>query len=101
MNEKGNVTMSKKTYTLDPKAPPKLADEAKAAYDATPDEQIDYDDIPDMGEVEWSRSAPKPTVTMRLDEDVIAYYKREDPKGYTRRMAAVLSAFARQHRSPE
>ncbi|QBY02484.1 3-oxoacyl-ACP synthase [Rhodophyticola sp. CCM32] len=93
--------MSTKTYKLDPKAPPGLTDAARAAYDATPDAQIDYDDIPDMGDVEWSRPSPKPTVTMRLDEDVIAYYKREDPRGYTRRMAAVLSAFARRNRSPE
>ncbi|NKX44970.1 BrnA antitoxin family protein [Roseibacterium sp. KMU-115] len=54
-----------------------------------------------MGDVDWSRPAPKPTVTMRLDEDVIAYFKREDPKGYTRRMAAVLSAFARRNRAPD
>lgn len=92
---------NKTTYTLDPKAPPKLTDDAKAAYDAMTDAQIDHDDIPDMSDVDWSRPAPKPTVTMRLDEDVIAYYKREDPKGYTRRMAAVLSAFARQQRSPD
>lgn len=54
-----------------------------------------------MGDVDWSRPAAKPTVTMRLDEEVIAYFKREDPKGYTRRMASVLTAFAKQHRAPE
>jgi uncharacterized protein (DUF4415 family) len=32
---------------------------------------------------------------MRLDEDVVHYFKAEDPKGYTSRMAAVLTAFAR------
>ncbi|WP_299682816.1 BrnA antitoxin family protein [uncultured Roseobacter sp.] len=88
--------MSRKTYTLDPKATPRLSDTAKAAYDATTDEDIDYNDIPDMSDVDWDRSAAKPTVTMRLDEDVIRYFKSDDPKGYTRRMASVLTAFARK-----
>ncbi|WP_210730593.1 BrnA antitoxin family protein [Roseicyclus persicicus] len=93
--------MRKRTYRLDPAHPPALSEAAKAAHDTTGDERIDYDEIPDMGDVDWSRPAPKPTVTMRLDEDVIAYFKREDPKGYTRRMAAVLSAFARRNRAPD
>lgn len=88
--------MPTKTYRLDPNTPPKLTEEAKARYDTTKDEDIDYSDIPDMGDVDWQRPAPKPTVTMRLDEDVVRYFKAEDPKGYTRRMAAVLTAFARQ-----
>lgn len=88
--------MSRKTFTLDPKKPPKLTNEAKARYDATKDEEIDYSDIPDMADVDWTRPTPKPTVTMRLDEDVIAYFKRTDPKGYTRRMASVLTTFVRQ-----
>ena len=90
--------------TLDATKPPKLTDDAKARFDALSDDDIDYTDAPDMGDVEWSRPSPKPTVTMRLDEEVIAYFKQEDPKGYTRRMAAVLTAFARQKKprqSPE
>ncbi|NDV00944.1 BrnA antitoxin family protein [Pseudoroseicyclus tamaricis] len=87
--------MATKTFRLDPDNPPSLSDSAKARLDATPDDEIDYSEIPDMGDVDWQRPAPKPTVTMRLDEDVIAFFKREDPKGYTRRMASVLTAFAR------
>lgn len=88
-------------YTPDPNKPPRMTQEEKARFDALKDENIDYTDIPDMSDVDWQRSAPKPTVTMRLDEDVVRYFKSEDPKGYTRRMAAVLTAFARQHRAPE
>ena len=88
--------MTTKKCKLDARTPPKLSDTAKAHYDATKDEDIDYSDIPDMGDVDWQRPAPKPTVTMRLDEDVIRYFKSQDPKGYTRRMATVLTAFARQ-----
>lgn len=91
--------MTTKTFKLDPKKPPKLSDKAKQSYDVTSDAEIDYSDIPDMGDVNWERPPPKPTVTMRLDLDVIEYFKREDPKGYTRRMAAVLSAYAQAHQS--
>jgi len=35
----------------------------------------------------------KPTVTMRLDAEVIEHFKAEDPRGYTARMAAVLRAY--------
>ena len=80
-------------------APPGLSDAARAAYDATPDNAIDYDDIPDMGDVDWGQAAAKQVVAMRLDPDVIAFFKQGDPKGYTGRMAAVLSAFARRHGS--
>lgn len=88
--------------TLDPKNPPKLSDEVKARYDAMPDEDIDYSDTPDLGDVDWTAlkvdmPRPKPTVTMRLEEDVIGFFKHEDPKGYTGRMAAVLTAYARAH----
>jgi uncharacterized protein (DUF4415 family) len=34
---------------------------------------------------------------MRLEEDVIGFFKDADPKGYTGRMAAVLTAYARAH----
>lgn len=89
--------MATKTFRLDPANPPKLSAEAKARYDATQEAEIEYRDIPDMGDVDWQRPGPKPTVTMRLDEDVIGYFKSEDPKGYTRRMASVLTAFARRN----
>lgn len=98
--------MPTKTFTLDPSNPPKLSAEAKARFDATEDQAIDYSDIPDMGDVDWSaldvrRPAAKPTVTMRLEDDVIGFFKSRDPKGYTGRMAAVLTAYARSQQSPK
>lgn len=79
---------------------PKMSEEAKARIDAIRDEDIDYSDIPDMGDVDWSLirvelPQVKPTVTIRVDEAVIRYFKREDPKGYTGRMAAVLAAYVK------
>ena len=92
--------MTTKTMTLDPKNPPRLSEETKRRYDTTPDEAIDYSETPDLGDMDWSKlevEGPrvKPTVTMRLDEEVIAYFKEQNPKGYTARMAAVLSAYVR------
>ena len=88
--------------TLDPSNAPELGNEAKARYDAMPDEEIDYSETPDFGDVDWTAlkvdtPRTKPTVTMRLEEDVIGFFKDEDPKGYTGRMAAVLTAYARAH----
>lgn len=82
--------------------PPKLTDEAKARYDGIQDEDIDYSETPDLGDVDWTAlkvdmPRAKPTVTMRLEEDVIGFFKDEDPKGYTGRMAAVLTAYVRAH----
>lgn len=96
--------MPTKTFTLDPKNPPKLSDEVKAWFDAAEDQEIDYSDIPDMGDVDWaaldvSRPRAKPTVTMRLEDDVIGFFKDKDPKGYTGRMAAVLTAYARSQQA--
>ena len=94
--------MATAKFTLDPSRPPKLSDEAKARYDAMRDEDADYSETPDMGDVDWTalqveRPRPKPTVTMRLEEDIIGFFKKQDHKGYTGRMAAVLAAYVRAH----
>lgn len=69
-----------------------------------PESEIDYPDIPELGPDfrENAKVTPprtKPVVSLRLPEDVIAFFKSEDPKGYTQRMAAVLKAYADAHRS--
>ena len=85
-------------FKLDPDNPPALSEETRRRLDAMRDEDIDLRDIPDMSDREWVRVQPgkagaKPSVTMRLDEAVIAHFKAEDPKGYTARMASVLRAY--------
>jgi len=37
-------------------------------------------------------------VTMRLDAETVDWFKGDDPKGYTGRMAAVLRAFVAAQR---
>jgi len=80
-----------------------MSEEAKRRYDEIPEEDIDLSDIPDNSHRKWTRVDPgkavaKPTVTMRVDEAVIAHFKAEDPKGYTARMAAVLRAYVAAQR---
>lgn len=66
---------------------------------ARPDSEIDYSDIPDFGDEFWATAKLnppriKPNVNLRLSEEVVEFFKGENPKGYTSRMAAVLTAYA-------
>ena len=68
-----------------------------------PDEDIDTSDIPELDDAFWANAqlAPprtKPNVSLRVDEEVVAFFKGQSPKGYTGRMAAVLSAYVQAHR---
>lgn len=69
---------------------------------ALPDDQIDTSDIPVLDEAFWKNAkvtAPrtKPNVSLRLPEDVVEFFKAQNPKGYTGRMAAVLAAYVQAH----
>ena len=63
------------------------------------DDQIDFSDIPELDasileRMEIRMSQVKPVVSLKLSQDVIDFYIGEDKKGYTSRMAAVLTAYA-------
>lgn len=69
---------------------------------ARPYSEIDYSDAPELDAEFWANAkvtAPrtKPNVSLRLPEEVIDYFKAQNPKGYTGRMAAVLSAYVNAH----
>lgn len=69
---------------------------------ALPDEEIDYSDIPELGEEFWANAKvvpprTKPNVSLRVPEDVVEFFKAQNPKGYTARMAAVLAAYVQAH----
>lgn len=66
------------------------------------DEDIDTSDIPELDESFWANaklSPPrtKPNVSLRVPPEVVEFFKAENPKGYTARMAAVLSAYVQAH----
>ena len=68
--------------------------------DALKDEDIDYSEIPDLstlGEEFWSkamvkRAEPKAQLTIRLDREVLDWFKAQG-KGYHTRINAVLRAY--------
>lgn len=63
-----------------------------------PDDQVDTSDVPELGEEFWRNaklvnSRPrKKAVSLRIDEDVIAFFK-EGGDGYQPRMNQVLRSF--------
>ena len=68
------------------------------------DADIDYSDIPELDKDFWKRATvtpPRamPNVSLRVTEDVIEFFKAENPKGYTARMAAVLAAYVQAHQT--
>lgn len=93
-------------YTFDPKNPPKISDEDLAKLDAIKDEDIDYSDIPELGD-EFFRDAKlasafkksKSRVTMRLDNDVLDWLKGPG-KGYQTRANLILRAAMEHHQKP-
>jgi uncharacterized protein (DUF4415 family) len=63
-----------------------------------PDDQIDTSEIPELDAEFWAKATlvmprTKPNVSLRLPEAVVDFFKAENPKGYTARMAAVLAAY--------
>ena len=69
---------------------------------ALPQDKIDTSDIPALGE-DLFRAAtlrlpqPKQLVSIRLDRDVLDWFKRQG-KGYQTKINAVLQAYVRAHK---
>lgn len=77
--------------------------ERLAEIAAIPDEVIDTSDIPELDESFFENArlvmpAKKKTVTMRMDEDVLEWFRAEG-KGHLTRMNAVLRAYMLSQRS--
>jgi uncharacterized protein (DUF4415 family) len=94
-------------FKLDPKKPvPLSAAQRKrlAAVAAMPDADINYSDIPrQQGAIQWTRpgalvsSENKQQVTLRLDADVLSFFK-ETGKRYQSRINAALREYVKAHR---
>lgn len=61
------------------------------------DEDIDFSDIPEADEEFWKRAKvkhprPKQTVNMRLDAEIIDFFKAGGP-GYQTRINSVLQSY--------
>jgi len=71
--------------------------------DALSDEDIEYSDIPDLGNDEafWAKAVlvkpeRKSQVTLRLDSDILEWFKAQG-KGYQTRINSVLRAYKKVH----
>ena len=69
---------------------------------AIKDEEIDYSDIPELDESFWETAVveypeKKKPVTLRLDADVLEWFKSKG-KGYQTRINAVLRSYVDAHR---
>jgi uncharacterized protein (DUF4415 family) len=85
--------------TLDPENLPPLTEQERAELEAVaamPDEQIDYSDAPFRPDAVWMRAAALPEtkqqITLRIDADVLAFFKHTG-KRYQTRINAVLRAY--------
>ena len=72
-----------------------------------PDDQIDTSDIPEQDDTFFEKAwlvppagTTKKTVTMRMDEDVLEWF-RSHGKGHLIRMNAVLRAYMLAHRGQD
>jgi uncharacterized protein (DUF4415 family) len=78
---------------------PPLTEKQKARLEALskmPDSEIDYSDIPPLTEEFWKNAVRNPfyrptktSTTVRLDSDVLAWFKSQG-KGYQTRINAIL-----------
>lgn len=98
-----NTTTGKTVrFTLDPGNPPKMSEATKAHLAAFKDEDIDCSDIPDQAGNAWHKPGAlipdtKQQITLRLDRDVLEYFRLGGSR-YQTRINAVLRAFVEAHR---
>ncbi|MEW5886411.1 MAG: BrnA antitoxin family protein [Pseudomonadota bacterium] len=104
MQRKDSATVKR---TLDLSKPPVLSAQQRArlaAVAAMPDDQIDYSDAPevDTGWLKATLKLPraKQQVTMRLDADVLEFFKRPGTK-YQTQINAVLRSYVDAHKRQE
>lgn len=91
--------------TLNPQTPPVLTEEQRvrlAALAALPDDQIDTSDAPFRPAAVWVKAVDFPhakkLISLRIDEDVIEFFKHTGTR-YQTRINAVLRSYvnAQQH----
>lgn len=90
--------------TLDLKKPPVVTTEQKARLSrlaAMPDDQIDYSDAPPLPDAVWAKAGklpePKQQVTLRIDADVLDFFKHSGSR-YQTRINAVLRSYVKAHK---
>ncbi len=100
MKEKSTGTVR---YSVDPANPPKLTAAQMKQLRALKDRDIDYSDIPaSPRDAVWTRpgalipSGNKQQITVRLDSDVLEFFKKTGTR-YQSRINAALREYMKQH----
>ncbi len=89
--------MTLTTYKHNPNNPKKLSKAELKTLDEMKDKDIDYSDIPELDEsflenaIRVSESINKTKISLRLDNDVLAWLKQRG-KGYQTRANRILRA---------
>ncbi len=90
--------------TIDPKNPPALTEEQKVrltALAAMPDDKIDTSDAPFRPDAVWVKAIDFPhskkLISLRIDEDVIEFFKHTGTR-YQTRINAVLRSYVNAHK---
>ena len=93
--------------TINLKKPPRLSPEQRARLDvvaAMPDEKIDYSDAPSLPAAVWSKPGEsmhtKQQITLRIDADVLEFFKHTGRR-YQTRINAVLRSYVEAHKKHE
>jgi uncharacterized protein (DUF4415 family) len=90
-------------FRLDPSNPPAMTEEEMKALRELRDEDIDYSDIPLQTGGGWRRVSElvpaenKQQITLRLDADVLAFF-RATGRRYQSRINAALREYVRAHK---
>ncbi len=91
--------------TLDLSKPPVVSAAQKArlaTVAAMPDSKIDYSDAPELPQAQWMRVTDLPDskqqITLRLDADVVDFFKQTG-KRYQTRINAVLRSYVQAHKT--
>ena len=90
-------------FRLDPAHPPRLTAKQKARLQNMTDADIDFSDIPPQRGVNWTRPGAlvptenKQQITLRLDADVLKFFKKTG-KRYQSRINAALREYVEAHK---
>jgi uncharacterized protein (DUF4415 family) len=100
--KKLDTTMPEVNFILDASQPATLDPDTQARLDALQDHDIDTSDIPDQSAAtNWyapqtRHTENKTQVTLRLDQEVLAFFKEQGPR-YQIRINAVLRQYVQAH----
>lgn len=101
MNKREKNTVK---LTLDLSKRPVITEAQQArlkALEAMPDDKIDYSDAPPVPDGVWAKAhklpEPKQQITLRLDADILEFFKHNGSR-YQTRINAVLRSYVEAHK---